>query len=273
MNVGRMARQVYWRVRLDYVSPGRVEDYAKILRQAREAGYRLISLEQYVDSLRKNQMPGPALVLRHDVDIADVEGDTAILKEEIRNGARATYYFRLDTARTHSELIRQLVDQGFDVGYHFEEAASLAKKHHWRSRDDLFAHRDEIQAAFRRNCERVRTTWSPRMRSASQHGDWINRKLGVSNKDLIDGPTREACGLEFEAYDDEILNSVDVYVSDVATPPERWARGVSPLGAIQEGKRRIYMLTHERWWNAGRVAKVRADAGRVWETVRYALGA
>jgi hypothetical protein len=38
------------------------------------------------------------------------------------------------------------------------------------------------------------------------------------------------------------------------------------------GKRRIYMLTHERRWTSGRLAKVSADAIRVWESTRFSLG-
>ena len=271
MKVASLLAGVSSRIRSDYLSPSRVEEYGSILRRAREAGYRLISLEQFVAGLRKQEPEAPALILRHDVDIKDVAGNEAVLEAEIRNEANATYYFRLSTAKNHSRLIRRMLTQGFQVGYHFEEAATVAKRRRLRSRQDVFLHREEIVEDFRRNCDEIRSTWSPHLRSVAAHGDWINRRLGFTNNELINRGILGECGLDFEAYDPEIMKAVDVYVSDAVTPPGRWAGGRTPLGSIEEGKRRVYMLTHERRWNPGRLAKARADASRAWETARFAL--
>jgi hypothetical protein len=263
--LGRLLR----RLLADYGSPGRGEEYLSILRLARDRGYRLLSLEDFVACSRDGGGSARCVILRHDVDIDDVPGNEAFFRAELEVGARATYYFRLSTARTHLGLIERLRDAGFEVGYHFEEGATLAKQWRWRSREEVFGHRDEIVSAFRQNCESIRNSWSPALRSVAAHGDWINRKLGFINNELIDRRTLAECGLAFEAYDSDIRDAVDTYVSDVATPPQKWTRGVGPIDEIRAGRCRLYMLTHERRWHPGRLAKASADAGRLRDAVRY----
>ena len=87
----------------------------------------MISLEQFVEGLEQKP-EATALILRHDVDIGDAAGNEAMLETEIRNGASATYYFRLSTAGVTRPCIRRMLAQGFQVGYHFEEAATVAKR-------------------------------------------------------------------------------------------------------------------------------------------------
>jgi hypothetical protein len=134
----------------------------------------------------------------------------------------------------------------------------------------VFRHREEIVSEFRHNCVSVRKTWNPALRSVAAHGDWINRRQGFTNNELIDRLVLDRCGLEFEAYDPEIFGAVDAYVSDVADPGEMWAGGVSPLDSMRKGLQRIYMLTHERNWHPDRRAKVLADGARLWDGVRFA---
>jgi hypothetical protein len=264
-------RRILWRLRTDYGTRSRRDEYSQILRKAQEGGYQIIALGTFVQRLRSAAMNpvDRVLILRHDVDIGNVAGNRMFYEAEKELGGRATYYFRLATAPAHSELIGRLLGDGFEVGYHFEEAATVAKERRLRSREAVLGCRDEIVARFRSNCEQFRRRWNPQLRSVSSHGDWINRRLGVINNELIDEPVLASCGLDFEGYAAEIQGAVNVYVSDVAVPPQSWARGTSPWDAFRDQKRRIYMLTHERQWHGGRWAKAAADANRIWEATFY----
>jgi hypothetical protein len=270
MNVTHVAGRVVRRLRAEYASPSRIDEYTSILRRAKEAGYALISLGEFVESLRKGKPAERCVILRHDVDINAVGANEAFFRTELAHGAHSTFYFRLSTFQRHARLIRWLREAGFEVGYHFEEGATIAKRRRLASRELVFQHRDEIVGEFRRNCDGIRAHWNSELRSVCAHGDWINRKLGFTNNELIDRRVLDECGLEFEAYDSDVRAVVDVYLSDAVHLPERWRDGVTPFDAIENGSNRIYILTHDGRWHPDRLAKASAEASRIWDLVRFA---
>lgn len=262
-------RAIAFRVAADYARSDRGAEYAALLRQARDAGYEPMSLTAF--HARSGTPPAGVrwLVLRHDVDIADVAGNEAFYRAERAAGARSTFYFRSGTAAPHAALIADLLRDGFEVGYHFEEGASVAKRLGLDSRAAVLDHRDEIADMFRRNCRAFRERWNGDLASVASHGDWINRRLGFTNNELVSPALLEACGLRFEAYGDAIMGRVDVYVSDVARAPNRWARGYGLDDAVRDGRHPVCLLTHERRWHRNRRAVAAADAGRTFEGLRY----
>ena len=88
-------------------------------------------------------------------------GNEAFLAAETAVGATATYYLRLATAPAHAAFAGRLHDAGFDVGYHYEEAATVAKRIRARDRAAVEAQRPAIEAAFRQNVERFRAATPP----------------------------------------------------------------------------------------------------------------
>ena len=98
-----------------------------------------------------------------------------------------------------------------------------------------------------------------------------NRRLGFANHELVSSALLASCGIRFEAYDDVLMNGSDVYVSDVARPPERWANGYGLADAVRERRSPIYLLAHERNWHVARRASAIADASRVADGLRYRL--
>ncbi len=244
-------------------------EYESVLRSALDAGYEVIGLEEYQSRINRGILNRPTLAIRHDVDIGNVAGDEMFLAIERRLGVSATYYFRLSTARSHARFIDRLHKAEFEVGYHFEEPATLAKRDRLQSRDAVFAHRAEIASRFLENCAAIRASWGPALRSASSHGDWVNRRLGFTNEELIDEALLAEANLEFEAYDPQLLEASEVYVSDVATPPSQWAGDYSLSAAITENKNPIYLLAHERQWHTAPLANSLANFQRVGETLRY----
>lgn len=267
----RYARAIQHRIRDDLARTDRLAEYEVLLERARSLGYALRSLVEF-DSNPDSTAPTRCMAIRHDVDIADVAGNEAFHAIEQRLGARSTFYFRLSTARAHETLIHRLLGTGFEVGYHFEEAATVAQRHRLRDREAVLRRRDEIVGLFRQNCMAFRRRWNPDLASVASHGDWLNRRLGVTNNEFLTDDILADCGLRFEAYGQRVMGRAEVYVSDVASAPARWARGYGLDDALQAARSPIYLLAHERRWHAAPLAAVRADAERAFAAVRYSVG-
>ncbi len=277
MSIGRPLAAAATRVRRRYRGTDRSAEYARLLGLAAAAGYELVSLSEFVDRTRQATGDRSRLVaLRHDVDINDVEGNRAFYQRELAAGARSTFYFRWTTAPAHRRLIERLLEDGFEVGYHFEEAATVAKRHCLHSRSAVEARQDEVEDLMRRRTAEFRRRWNPGLKSAASHGDWMNRRLGLINHELVSVHLLNDCGLAFEAYGDAILGRADVYVSDVARPGSRWSRDYGLEAAIADGHRWICMLTHERRWHENLAASVEADlrraADEAWYSLRSSVG-
>lgn len=226
MRIARGLPTAALQARRRYGGRDRRGDYAGLLRAARDAGFELVSLADFHARSSPGSAPlGRWLALRHDVDICDPAGNEAFRTIELEAGARSSFYFRWSTAEAHERLIQRLLRDRFEVGYHFEEAATVAKRRALASRPAVEARRDEIADLIRRNCATFRERWNPDLESISSHGDWANRRLGVANNEFVTPELLAACGLQFEAYGDAILGRVAAYVSDVARPPQEWTGG------------------------------------------------
>lgn len=270
MRIGGVLSTAALHVRRKYGGRDRREEYAGLLRAARDAGFELISLAHFhALSTAASAPPGRWLALRHDVDICDPAGNEAFRAIELEVGARSTFYFRWSAVEAHEHLIRRLLRDEFEVGYHFEEAATVAKRYALASRPAVEARRDEIADMMRRNCETFRERWNPDLASISSHGDWANRRLGFANNEFVTPELLAACGLQFEAYGDEILGRVAAYVSDVARPPQEWTGGYGLIEALGDGRAPICMLTHERRWHVNRKASAAADVDRLRDELAY----
>ena len=267
--IGGRLRKTASRVRGVHGTEDRRDEYARLLAASKRAGYELVGLQEFHERAPVEGEDWRALALRHDVDIRDVDGNEAFLAVERSVEARATYYFRMSTAGPHADLIRRLLRGGFEVGYHYEEGATVAKRHGLTSRAALEARRSEVAALFRDNCAEFRNRWNPGLSSVASHGDWINGRLGFANSVFVTPQLLSECGLRFEAYAGDFLSGFDVYVSDAARYPARWANEYGVYEAMRDGRRRICLLTHERRWHPSCLAGLAADAGRVADGARY----
>ncbi len=271
MSIGSSITAAAGQIRLRYGVADRVADYAQVLRLYRKAGFALLSLAEF-DALETaaGEPPTRCLVLRHDVDIRDPAGNEAFRAAEAEVGAHSTFYFRWSTVGAHERLVRRLLDDGFEVGYHYEEGATIAKRRGLASRVAVADRHGEIADLVHANCAVFRARWNPGLASIASHGDWINRRLGFANHEFVTPELLEVCGLRFEAYGPRILGRVDAYVSDVSTPPARWLAGDGPAD-IQAGRDTVCMLTHERRWHPNRRAGVAADLNRSLDEVAYRI--
>lgn len=268
-----MIRWLVSRLVADLRPGDRGVEYANLLRLALESGYSIMNVREFDARVKDASIAADEAILaiRHDVDITNAAGNDLFFALETAAGVSSTFYFRLSTLDAHRRLVRRLLRTGHEVGYHFEEGAAVAKRHHLGSRGAVFERRQEVEELFMVNSSRFRRSWNPDLVSVASHGDWVNTRLGFTNNELIGADTLSAAGLSFEAYDAHLMDAAEVYVSDVARPPALWADGLGLGQALEQRLSPIYVLVHERNWHTNPIANIRQDMVRLVDTARYEL--
>jgi len=261
------------RLYADYLMPSRLPRYDALLAQARDQGYRQTSVRGWLHALRSAPATGgaghrapspPVLVHRHDID-TDLATARRMFEIEQRHGVRASYYFRLSTL--DFGLMRAIEDYGSEASYHYEELATYAKRAHLKRPGEVCARLDQIRAEFEANFRRIEATLGRKLHTVASHGDFANRRLGITNCAVLDdGDLRARCGIAAECYDSELLSSFDLYISDKPAP--RYFHPVAPQAAL--GKHRhICLLTHPSQWHAGWAANSHKNLVRALDAVRW----
>jgi hypothetical protein len=264
-----MARTVWSRVYVDFLMPSRLPAYRSMLEAALTAGYAIESIEQFWGRIVGGTLDPDSryLILRHDVD-TDPGTAAEMWRIERSLGVRGSFYFRLSTIDLR--LIEAISADGGEVGYHYEELATIAKRRRLRSRDEVVDHVPEAQELFARHLTRLRDITGLPMRIVASHGDFINRRLHVDNLEILaDAAFRRKVGVDLETYDDAFMKHVTARHAD-AFHPVYWKPG-DPLVAIDRREPVIYVLVHPREWRTAWRVNARDDLRRVAEGARYAV--
>lgn len=98
-----------------------LKSYQSLIEAFQQAGYRFQTFEEMMLSPDE----GKSVVMRHDVDELAWNA-LKMAKLENHLGIRATYFFRIVKQSNVPEVIRQIVDMGHEIGYHYEDL-SLAE--------------------------------------------------------------------------------------------------------------------------------------------------
>ena len=100
-----------------------LDTYRVLLEAFLQAGYRVLTYEQYCDLQAEESLPERYLILRHDVDkLPQNSLRTAEIEHAL--GVRATYYFRVYPKQADEQQhIRNIAALGHEVGYHYEDMA------------------------------------------------------------------------------------------------------------------------------------------------------
>ena len=168
--------------------------------------------------------------------------------------------------------MRELAEAGHEIGYHYEELATVAKERGVNGRDRVDGILGEARERFVRNLTMLRERTGLPIRTAASHGDFANRALGVSNTLLLaDRAVRERAGIDFEAYDPDIEEGLGFRTID--TPyPHYWRQGKDPAEAIRAGLGPILVLTHPRQWGRNWYWNAREDLKRLGEGALFNAG-
>lgn len=91
--------------------------YKDLLQTLVAAGYSFQSFEEYFLAPKEK-----VVILRHDVDLKAINSlHTAEIENEF--GIKASYYFRFIPQSNQPTVIKEIVNLGHEIGYHYEDLA------------------------------------------------------------------------------------------------------------------------------------------------------
>lgn len=94
-----------------------IEMYSELLIRLKQKNYIFQRIEDFI-----TQPLERVVMLRHDVDLRNYAA-LRLAKAEARLGIRSTYYIRIVKQSYNPSVIRQIVDMGHEIGYHYEDLA------------------------------------------------------------------------------------------------------------------------------------------------------
>lgn len=262
-------RKAAARIYRDYLQPDRLAAFAGFLAQALDAGYETMTLGAFAALVARGDpaLPGRVLLVRHDVD-SDLPCARRMRAIERGLGTVGTYFFRRTTWDVG--FMRELQAEGCDVGYHYEELATLVKERGASGPVQARALIGLARERLRGTLAELREGSGLALDVLAAHGDFANRAVGVSNVELLDDAGfRAEIGVRLEAYDVE--EHVAARASDNAWPGY-WEPD-DPAAALARGAPVVEVLVHPRAWGRSPAANARADARRLLEGAVFSLRA
>jgi hypothetical protein len=258
---------IWGRMYADFWMPSRLGQYRRLLETALRQGYRICSLRQMVRELKAGLPAGArVLVLRHDVDTG-VRTARRMWLIERELGVSSSYFFRLRTIAI--PFMRSIEENGGEASYHFEELSTVAKRRGIRRREEVAAIVPEARQLFARNLARLRERTGLPMEVVAGHGDWINRRLGVQNSELLSSVSfRREVGVDLEAYDPFLIQAVLKHSDGPPSEPWLWEKR-DPERSILSGIPAIQVLVHPRHWRVERGVNLMDNVARCAEELWY----
>jgi hypothetical protein len=251
------------RMRHDYFEPDRLEELRQLLVTALELGYEPMTLTAFASRIAARD--DRILLLRHDVD-DDVRRARRMWAIERQLGLTGSFFFRRRTWDV--PFMRELAAAGNDVGYHYEELATLVKANGAETAEDARMLIAEARGRLLSSLGELRARSGLPLDVAASHGDFANRAVGVANVELLaDEAFRAQAGVRLEAYD--IEPDVDARWADCGRT-EPW-HSPDPMHALRRDGRVVELLLHPRAWGAAPMVNARADLRRLSEGAIYRL--
>ncbi len=164
--------------------------YKELLEVLIEKGYTVQTFEEFVKAPKQK-----TVVLRHDVDRRAIN---AVWMGEIEKslGVRGSYYFRIVPESNREEVIRTIVSQGHEVGYHYEDMGMC--------KGDF----EKAFTAYQKNLEYFRTFYP--VSTICMHGSPENK---IDNRELWSKYNYKENGIIAEPYFDVDYDEV-FYITD-----------------------------------------------------------
>jgi hypothetical protein len=220
----------------------RWDEYRRTLEAARDAGYRIAALEDWVFG---GHTDGRVLVVRHDVDQHPRSALTmAAIENEL--GVHSTWYLRWRTA--DRGVVRELRERGGSVGLHYETLSRLALA---RAISDAAQAESLVQEACALLRDEIRAfveIHGP-ISSICAHGD--TRIPAVRNSSLMEDRDPRAFGVEFDANAAMRGRGLAHWLTDRSAADGRWADRVRPEDLFSKGVSPILAVVHPNNWVSG----------------------
>lgn len=239
----------------------RLSRYGEYIQYAIEEGYEILPMEAFflLDDGQKREKKH--LILRHDVDVPGIS-NWKMFEAEKALGLRSTYYFRMSTIDL--PLIDEMVEAGFEVGFHCETVSHYGDAHNIQTKEELDM--DVLRGVFLQEKEEFEKQIGHKIRSCCGHGGNRNRKLHFTNGQIFDGYDISQLGLLFEAYDKDLYSRfIDSHIMDgPLTFHYGFAYRETISDAIEADHKNIVFLAHPNHWYLGPREKI----GYTWQMLR-----
>ena len=155
--------------------------YKKLLQVLLANDYSFQTLQNFIQQPNNKKI----VILRHDVD--RLPGNSlkmAIMEND--EGVRASYYFRIVEESFDEDIIRQIVEMGHEIGYHYENLSDPQIT-------PVRFSEPTGQAQINADEEKKDFLWKPIINPFG----WMNRMVGWKEKDSHPGEIRSAVVNEF----------------------------------------------------------------------------
>jgi len=172
-----------------------LEIYRHLLSELKKAGYSFQRVEDFIQKTVDR-----VVVLRHDVDLRNWAA-IRLAKYEASLGIKSTYYFRIVQQSYSPKIIKQIVDLGHEIGYHYEDLANC--------NGDF----EKAMHSFEMNLAKIRQFYP--VKTICMHG---SSRTPYDNRDLWKHYKLEDFDLICEPYVSIDYNKV-LYLSDTG---RRW---------------------------------------------------
>lgn len=243
----------------------RLAQYRALLNRLKQLGYQFRTMAEFIEAVDRGEaVTAPICLLRNDVD-SDSKGAENMFDCDRDARVRATYYFRLATL--DPALAARIVAHGSEVGYHYEEIATVAKHLGLGSAAEVEERLESVRDEFRRNVARFRSLSGVALRTVASHGDFANRRLGVPNHHLLTPALLHELGIVADAYDKRVHAGLVARFTDC--PPPQWWRPADPLAALAAKPATVSILVHPRQWTCAPVLNLGLAVLRVGEEVGW----
>lgn len=259
--------QFWCRFYSDFIMQNRFNEFWLLLQEAINRGYKTWTIRDFYEKIRSGSIEEGEkyLILRHDSD-TDIAIAKIIWQIEQELQVNGSYYFRLSTLDI--PFVQRIADAGGEASYHYEELATLAKEKGLKDKSGVEKFLPYIREIFKNNLCLLRKNTGLPMKTVASHGDFINRRLGITNTVILDSEDfRKQMGIELEVYDEKFMRFVSSRFSDTHYPV--FWKPSHPLEAIKRGDAVIYILIHPRQKKANIPVNIKDNINRIWEDVRY----
>lgn len=261
-------KSIYKRFVYDnFFRPSRLPLYDKMLNYAITSGYEFITIIEFWNLIKTNSINNDKkyLIIRHDID-TDPKTAYQLFLIEKKYNIKSTYYYRLKTIDKIS--IKKMLNFGCEIGYHYEEIGTIAKKKKIKSKEEVDSLMHLIQAEFTKNYNYFLTI-NPNMKTIASHGDFVNANyLKLQNHYLIDDKLRNKLKIEVEAYDYDFMHYVTCRIADLGNIEGIWTP-ISYFDAIKNNEKVLYLLVHPRQWYSRISSNIKEDIWRILQTIKY----